>query len=385
MKIAMFTDTYKPQINGVVTSVKRFSIELRKRGHEVYIFSPGSEEFKTNSKGLHTFKSITFKRYPEYKIDVPYELLKPNLRKMGFDIVHIHTPFSVGMAGIILAKRYKIPVVGNFHTLLSECVHYLIDNEKLENIDEVKRIAKKLTWKYTSWFYNQCHCVITPSSEIKRMLKQYDFKKDIHVIPTGVRLMSKRKSKKRLRKMYGFQQDDKLIIHVGRITKEKNIKFIIDEVKKLIEKDDKIKLIITSDGPYKHRMEKHVEELGIKSNVIFTGYMSRKRLNNYYYISDVFVMGSKTETQGIVLLEATARSLPIVVLNVPVISDFVEKNNIGFIADKREFAKTVEKVINSKSIRKKMVKNSKEALKKYNIENCTNKLMEIYQDLSKFS
>ncbi len=379
MKIAMFTDTYDPQVNGVVKSIKESSNELRKCHHKVYIFSPESPQFIAISRFVKSMKSVPFIKYPGYRIAIPYSVfIDPVFRKTKFDVVHVHTPFSLGVAGMVLAKYHKIPLVGTFHTLLPEYVHYYI--ERLRRFGYARHLTGKAMWKYCSWFYNRCDCIIAPSEEIKELLKKKGFKKEIKVVPTGVRIKRADETKAALKKKYGFNSN-KVILHIGRITKEKNIMIILDALKKLLKKDKKIKFVIASDGPHRAELENYTERLGLKENVVFTGYISPKRLYELYRMSDVFVMASKTETQGLVLMEAVTNYVPIVVMNYPVISDFVKKNGVGFVANKNNFSEMVGKALHNRKARKNFMNNGKKLLHEYSINACAKKLAKIYSEL----
>jgi 1,2-diacylglycerol 3-alpha-glucosyltransferase len=345
MKIAFFTDTYEPQINGVVTSINRFVRELRRRGHKVYIFSPSSPGTR-HDRFVKTFRSIPFNRYPGYRIGFPLTGLKEK-----FDIIHVHTPATIGLCGALLARHYKLPLVGTYHTLLPEYTHYLVKGS-------MEKITKKALWKYTSLFYNKCDCVIAPSDETRKELKKHGIK-NVKVIPTGISLKGK-----------PVKHRGKTILHVGRLCKEKNIQFIMEALKNLLVGDTR--LVITSDGPYKDDLMKLAKKLKIENNVVFTGYLSEKELGRLYARSDLFVMASKSETQGIVLTEAMAFSLPVVVLDSPVTGNFVRQNKIGLVAGSKNFASCVKKLLQG---RKKNVKYPKE----YDIKKCTDRLMEIYK------
>ena len=374
MKIAMFTDTYEPQVNGVVISIKRFTKELKKRGHEVYIFSPRSEENEAKDF-IHSFRSIAFRKYPEYKIALP--IIKGCPKE--FDVIHVHSPFTMGMVGIAMGKYYDIPVVGTFHTKISDYLHYLIRRDKIRNIKQVKKLAKKFTWKYCSFFYNLCDRIIAPSEEMKATLEKHKirFRKEIAVIPTGIEITKSRTSRAKLRKKYGFSEKNKVILHVGRLTKEKNIKTVIKAVSRL---NRNIKTVITSDGPIREELEKYASSLGMKDSIIFTGYISKKVLWDYYKLADLFVMASKTETQGIVLAEAAANKLPAVVLDAEVTGGFVRKNKTGIVAKEKELSGKIKTMLNSKA-RKACMNNCIKASEEYDIKKCTDDLVKVYSDI----
>ncbi|MBI2076001.1 MAG: glycosyltransferase [Candidatus Aenigmarchaeota archaeon] len=354
MKIAFFTDTYEPQINGVVTSINAFAKCMERHGNTVSIFcpSPGGN----HKKNIFTFPSIDFSRYPGYRIGIPVKKIK------NFDVFHVHTPFSVGLAGVAAARFHKKPVVGTFHTLIPEFTDYFIKTRRF------KALLKKAAWRYSAWFYNMCDVVIAPSPEIRTLLKRHGIRKRIVVVPTGIEKPEKIR-KERLRKKYKFPENSKIILHVGRISKEKNIDFILTSLK---NKPDNWTLIIASDGPEKKNLKELASYLGIK-NVIFTGFISKEKLNGLYFLADVLVVASKSETQGIVVAEAAARGLSVVSLDAPVIANFIRKNKAGIVAREKNFLS---------SIKKALEKNKPAAMKGCTIEETTKSLLNIYKSLS---
>lgn len=374
MKIAFFTDTYEPQINGVVTAINLFAKHLRKQGHGVHIFYPSADK-KPAGGNYHKFVSMGFRNYPGYRIAIPYALMfDKEFKDVKFDVVHVHTPAVIGVAGLLLAKLYHKPVVGSFHTLIPEYSHYFLGS--LQNIKPFKRLAKMLLWKYTAMFYNKCDIVVVPSEQMKKTLIRYRIKRDVVVIPTGVEAVRTGKSKAALRKKYGFAAKDRIILHVGRLDREKNIKAVLKALNGI--KDRNAKMVITSDGPYRGWLENEAKKMGISNRIIFTGFIGEKTLNDYYNMSDVFVMASKTETQGLVLAEAAAHGLPIVALNSPVIAEFVKKNNAGIVSDEKRFSESIQRAFSSKN---KFARNN--AMKNYNIEKCTKDLIEVYSKITK--
>ncbi len=362
MRIAFFTDTYEPQKNGVVTSINFFAEALHRRGHKVKIFSPAAPGYH-NGK-VRFLRSIEFPRYQGYRIALPF--LKPSEVKK-FDVVHVHTPATLGILGIVLAKYYKIPVVGTFHTLLPEFAHYLA-------LPHTEKLTKRVLWKYSSIFYSKCDMTIAPTNFISYVLRKHGVK-NVVVVPTGIRIKRHKKHKSYLRKKYGFEKNDKIILHVGRISKEKNIQFIIKSLKKFLKGN--IKLVITSDGPYR----KHVEILaGKNKNIKFTGFLTQKQLEDYYSLADIFVAASKSETQGLTLLEAAAHGLPIVAYDSPVTSEFLKGSKSGYIA-KKDFAQKVNKILKNKNVANRFRNNAINAVKKYMPGKCADELIRVYNNV----
>jgi len=371
----MFADSYKPQINGMVKTIDSWVEGLEKLGNKVFLFVPKTPGYKYK-RNVFTLPSLEFKPYPEYRLGIPNFLLNKKLKKMRIDIIHVHSPFTMGISGMIFAKFSDIPVVGTFHTNFPSYINYL----KLDKIINSKNL-KRYSWKYLSWFYNRCEYVTVPTKAFEKVLKN-KLKTKIVVIPPGIKFVGRKKSKKKLKKKYGFDENEKIILHVGRICKEKNISFIIKAFNYL--KNKNVKLVITSDGPYRENLEKKVEKLGIENKVFFTGYISENVLQDFYQLSDVFVMASNTETLGFVLLEAIYNYLPIVVTDSPVISDLVIKNRIGIVSKRnpKDFSKEIWRLLTDKRLRHKCLANRKKTIEKYDIKKCATELLKIYEAAS---
>lgn len=374
MKIAFFTDSYKPQVNGVVTSIDLFTNELRRRGHDVSIFAPNVPDFRDKDRFVYRFSSVPFHSYREYRIGVPVQLIKKNKIKENMpDIIHIHSPFSVGALGIGLAKHYDIPVVGTFHTMFPDYTHYFVSN-KLSKNKRIGKLAKKASWKMLAWLYNKCDCVVAPSERIRNVIKSRGIKSETYVVPTGIKIRKRKKNKNTLRKKHGFGKE-KILLHVGRVTKEKNIEFLLKSLSSTLSGDTK--LVIASDGPHADEVKRYAEEQGIADHVVFTGYLSEKSLQDFYAMADAFVFASRTETQGLVLLEAAIHGLPAAVLDAPVTGDFVRENGTG-IAAKKDFSKAVDEILNNRNLRRRVQRKSKNMEKKYDIRHCASDLLDIY-------
>ncbi|MBI4018153.1 MAG: glycosyltransferase [Candidatus Aenigmarchaeota archaeon] len=371
MKIAFFADSYRPQINGMVTSIDAFRQQLSRKGHDVHVFAPEGPGYKDKERNIHRLASFEFAPYKEYRIAIPFVSAAG-----GYDIVHVHSPFSLGIAGIAYARRNGLPVVGTFHTLFPEYGHYLV-SPKLLKLRSVGKLFRKISWSYLSWFYNRCDRIVAPSVHVKKLMRRNGITKPIAVIPTGIKLGSHeaKRNKKTLRKRYGFG-DGKIILHVGRVTKEKNIDFVIASLKKTLEGKD-ARLVIASDGPYRNELERRVKKAGLKGRIIFTGYVSKETLLDYYSLSDALVIASKTETQGIVLIEAAASGLPVIALKTPVASEFIEQTRCGLVSGKNSFHSNVKKILEGK------IDIGKPDLRSYDIKKCTDDLISLYKSALK--
>jgi len=366
MKIAMFTDSYEPQVNGVVKSIKWFSEELRKRKHVVHIFCPKSKNIK-DTKYVHRLISRTFRKYPEYKIGFPSPNLKSSrmINKIKPDIIHIQTPITIGLVGLGIGKLFDIPIIGSYHTLLTGYSDMFIKNSG--------ETTQRFIEKYTKHFFNRCDAVIVPSTPIKKMLRKSGVRKKIYIIPTGRKLPKKKKVKK-------FKIPT--ILHVGRICNEKRIDMILYEFKELLNYKD-ARLIITSDGPAKKDLMKLSETLEISDKVKFTGYLSDSKIEELYRKSHIFVSASDTETQGIVLWEAFAFGCPVVVRDALGFKDMAKHKYNSLTFKRKGFHKQMLKILENKKLREKIEKNGYKTAQEYTIESMTDRLEKAYLNLLK--
>jgi glycosyltransferase involved in cell wall biosynthesis len=380
----MFTDTYTPQINGVVTSIQAFRAELERQGHEVHIFAPSSPFAKRKSAGgkgaisfhaeknVHRIRSFTFAPYPEYKVSIPNPDILDQFERIHADIIHIHTPITMGLLGLGLARHFNLPTVGTFHTLLPEYMHYLVKGglQKL-----LMKPAQRFAWNWCRRFYNRCDSVIAPSQATARLLKQKGVSKPIRIIPTGISITKPvgKRTAAVFRKKYKLH--GKVLLHVGRVTREKNIETIIDAVAKIQD----ARLAIASDGPHLPELKKYAERKSLGGRVRFLGYLSKRELATAYAAADLFVCASKSETQGIVLLEAAVSALPIVALDAPVVSDFIRENRVGIISNELDFARKILSALNDTKLHSRVSSRAKAIAQKYSIERCAKELVNLYE------
>jgi len=354
MKIAYFTDTYEPQINGVVTSIKLFVENLRKNGHEVYIFCPSCSK---RDKFTYVFHSKKFKSYPEYRVGMPNIKLLKEIKKINPDVIHVHSPFTLGVAGLAIGRILNIPVIATYHTMLKEYKEYAGSTHFF------KRGAIE---NYTKWFFNRASIISSPSRETKKMLKECGIKKRIEIFPTPSNLDIRNVKNKK-----------PFILHVGRLCREKRIEIILKAFEKIYSKVN-VKLIITSDGPDKKRLMNLCKELKIDKKVVFTGYLTKKELLKLYSTASLFVSASDTETQGLVVLEAMASGCLVIARNAQGFKDVVKNGKNGLLFNTEdELAEKMLFVLKNRKNRS-IIKNAYKTVKQFSLEN--NNIEKLYYE-----
>jgi 1,2-diacylglycerol 3-alpha-glucosyltransferase len=368
-----FTDTYTPQVNGVVTAIKQAEKYLQKLGHEVFVVCPKTSGV-TYPDYVYALRSFTFKPYPEYRGALPSPRLLKWVKEKNPDIIHIHTPVSVGLLGLKIAKLLSKPTIATYHTLMEEYFKLYFIPKKLERRKMVEILSEKFIKKYTKFFYNRVDVVIVPSSEIKRILEECGVKRPIYVIPTGIDTKTFKPLKSK--------RNEKTILWVGRLGKEKSLDILLQAFKVLSEKYSGLKLMIVGDGPDRKRLEELAKKLGI--NTEFTGYVPNEKLPEIYSSAYVFVSPSVTETQGLTVLEAMACACPVVVANALGFKDYVKHGYNGFFAkpfDAKDFAEKIAKLIENKKLREKLAKNARKTAEEFSTENQMKKVMSVYEKL----
>lgn len=389
MKIGIFTDTYNPVTSGVVTSINMVEQELKKRGHEVYVFTTSKSVQPNENQTLYMLNSIPLLIAKQYKNRIATfysrEIAK-QIKEIGLDIVHTQTEFSVGAFGKIISRKYDIPFIHTYHTMWEDYVHY-ISPIKGRNI-RLKRLART----FSRAFVRKAECVITPSNKTAKYLKyKCNVKnKPIYIIPTGIDIAPFKSSnfsleeKNKLKESLGIKQDEKVILFLGRVASEKSIDVLMDVMPSIFKDHPNYKFLIVGDGPSKKSLEEQAKKLNIENKVIFTGKVPWNEVPKYYNLGDVFVNASITETQGLTFIEAMAAEVPVVAKYAPNLSEFIKNNKNGILVKKNsDFKNAIVDVIENKNLKETIIKGGNETAKEYSIEVFGDKLEMLYSEIIK--
>lgn len=377
LKIAFYTDTYTPAVDGVVTSINNFAGELEKRGHKVYIFTAGKHGSDAGN-GMNVFfaRGIRFRKYPQYTLAMFPIMSAAKAKGLDVDIVHVHTPFTMGMAGLVASKVNKIPLLGSFHTLFTDSSvirDYIGENHLVE------RVITKYSWSYARFFYNKCNLVTAPSRSIEALLHRKRIDNTV-VVQNGVdtRLFNPRVSGAAVRRRLVGKSGRKVVMYVGRISKEKRLDVMIRAARRLRGKG--VMFAVVGAGPASDYYARMVSRYGIGDSFKFLGFVENRRLPEYYAASDAFCIPSTFETQGIVAQEAMACGKPVVGADYLALSELIRD---GYNGEKFrpnnpvDCARKIEKVINSADRYKGMAATAGN----YSIERTTDRLLKVYKDL----
>ena len=308
MHILMISDVYFPRINGVSTSIQTFMYEFKKVGHRVSLIAPkyGSEDLEENIIRIPS-RRIPFDPEDRMMIYKNILALAPKLQLISIDLVHIHTPFVAHYAGVKIAKALSVPCIITYHTLFEEYLYHYIPYIP-------KQILRFFARRFSCSQCNQVDGVIAPSSIIVDLLEQYGSNNDIEIIPTGIdsdKFING--DGKQFRARFGITSNKLILLNVSRVAFEKNMGVLLHMLKQVQSHIPNIHMVIAGEGPAKKAYMQQAYDLGLEECISFVGYLDRStELVDCYHSADVFVFSSKTETQGLVLLEAMAAGTPVV-------------------------------------------------------------------------
>jgi len=385
MKIGFFTDYYLPSVAGVTISIEAFKKKLEERNHKVFIFAPACNHYIDKDPNVYRFKSLTLSKERDIYLAFPFLPDKFRLKRildLKLDIVHAHSPFSLGFIGKYVSLKQKIPFVYTHHTNLSEYAKFYLK----ENF-----ITPYLAQIWSTWFSDFSDAVIAPSCKVKKILEGYGVKKKISIISTGVNIGLFKKcpeQKEILRKKIGVSSQTKILLFVGRMELEKNPLFLVEAFNEILKQINDVVLLMVGCGVYVNKAKKFAKRLGIEKSVIFTGKVPYSDIPSYYQGSDIFCFSSLTETQGIVILEAEAAGLPIVALKDDAFVDIVKNKENGFLVKElspKVFAGDVIKILKNPGLYNSFSLSSQKIAKSFSEEKQTEKLLNLYKELLKKS
>ncbi|MBS5588577.1 MAG: RecX family transcriptional regulator [[Clostridium] spiroforme] len=371
MRIAIFSDTYTPDINGVATSTKILKDELIKHGHEVLVVTSELPSESNYEDDLND----NILRVPGLEIQALYGYRACNIysfkgmkeiKSMNIEVIHVQTEFGIGIFGRIVGEALNIPVVYTYHTMWADYSHYV----NPINSTAIDGLIKKAITRISKFYGDKSAELIVPSIKTKEALKKYGINKNMHIIPTGLELEKfdpKNKNEKlikQIKEKYGITNQF-VITFLGRIAKEKSIDVIIEAMKEIVKENTNVLCLVVGGGPYLDELKELVKDDHIEKYIVFTGPKSSQEVPSYYHLSNVFVSASITETQGLTYIEAMASGIPAVARYDQNLEDVIVNGVNGF------FFKETDELV---SILLKMINND-----------CSNMAKEAYLHAMKFS
>ncbi len=382
MKIAIFSDTFPPQINGVAHAAYLSAKNLIERGHKVAVFTVAKkpkDRPDINLENLKVFRlfSVPALVYPGERFTLPIGITLWQMKKFNPDIIHVHTPFSVGWEAVLASKILKIPLVGTHHTFYN----YYLKHIKLDF-----EWMKKISWKFTIGFYNRCNLILSPSKSLADELVREGLKCSIHVLQNSINIdlfkpLENQQIREEIKKSFGVK--NRSICYMGRLSYEKSIDQVIRAFALINKKMPDLNLMLIGDGPERPNLEKLAKNLNLNPSIIFTGSLFYNGdLVRALQANDLFISASKSENMPLSVLEAMAVALPMVLVKEKGLAELIKENINGFFTktdDPADIAEKTLSLLSSPELLNKFSQGSRQLAMEYSNEKVTDLLIKSYE------
>ncbi len=379
----MVSDVYFPRINGVSTALQTLRRELAHGGHDVTLIAPdygACQEADPHPGTVFRIRSRTVWGDPEDRM-MAYRGLRdllPELARGRFDLVHVHTPFVAHYGGRFLARRLGLPLVETYHTFFEEYLFHYVP------------VAPPALMRYLARAFSRSQCrdvdaLVVPSRPMLQRLRHYGVGTPAAVIPTGIEPADfAHGDGARFRSRHGIEADRPVLLYVGRVAHEKNIGFLLAVLERVRLTQPAALLVIAGEGPATATLRRETQARGLAEHVRFVGYLDRRHaLPDCYHAADLFVFASRTETQGLVLLEAMAAGLPVVALAVMGTADVLVEGEGASIArdDVADFAARVSALLADPARRRELGARARAYAQGWTAQEMTARLAAFYEQV----
>lgn len=337
MKVAIFTETYLPYINGVVTHIKILKEGLEALGHEVLIVTTDVHVSEhTLENGILRCPAVELKKIYNYGVASPLSGTRERLvKEFHPDIIHIHNEFSMGLAGIRAARSLHVPLVYTLHTMYDDYIYYIAPKPLTD-------IVKRISHRYVRFLSRRADIMTGPSKKCEDYIRAAGVKRKIYIIPNSVELepyaetATTQEERDAVRERYGIPKDAFAACFVGRIGKEKGIDRLMELLKENTVPEDNIYLLVIGGGPFLDEFRTYADHLGLGERVVFTGAVPHEQLPPYYAACDCYATASTSEMYSISMLEGMASGLPVVQILDPENRDQIQVGVNGWIYETGE-------------------------------------------------
>ncbi len=380
MKIMMMTNTFAPHVGGVARSVSAFASAYRERGHDVLVVAPEFDGTPEREENVVRIPAIQNFNGSDFSVQLPIPgILWDTADQFAPDVVHSHHPFLLGGTALGIAARLHVPIVFTHHTMYEQYTHYVPGDSSA-----MKRFAIKLATGYA----NLCDHVVAPSESVQAVLQERGVTSPITVVPTGVDVERFAKGNGRaFRRRIGFPPRSFVVGHLGRLAPEKNLQFLSRAVAPFLWRNPEAYFLVIGNGPSKEELSAYFEAEGMAERLRFGGTLQGPDLMDAYHAMDVFAFASKSETQGIVLVEAMAAGKPVVALDAPGAREVVRDGKNGFLISSEsvfQFAEGLQKVRSlSFRARHAMARSARNAASEFSMDRCAGRALGLYQSLTR--
>jgi 1,2-diacylglycerol 3-alpha-glucosyltransferase len=381
-RVLFISDVYFPRVNGVSTSIRTFRGDLAANGVETQLVAPryATDGAGLDESGILRVASAGVPGDPEDRRMRWGALTRvlDGLAPAGFDLVHIHTPFIAHYAGVRFARRAGIPAIATYHTFFEEYLHHYLPVLP-------RGLARYLARSFTRSQCDDVRALIAPSEPMRAVLLDYGVTTPIHVLPTGLPADRFRAGDAQaFRAAAGLAADARLVTYTGRVAHEKNIGFLVHMFRKVLARVPQAVLVIAGEGPARAALQAQVASLGLTPHVRFVGYLDRDTaLLDCYAAAEAFVFASRTETQGLVLLEAMAQGAPVVsTAELGTRSILVPGSGALVVPEEQDaFAAAVVRVLEDRELHRELAQRGRAYARSWSSSAMAARLGELYETL----
>jgi 1,2-diacylglycerol 3-alpha-glucosyltransferase len=376
LRIGLFTDTYAPQINGVSISLQLVSEGLQRRGHQVTIFAPNFPGYKDDQPGVVRLPSLKYLNDPPIYVAL---LGTPrstwSLSRKHFDVLHAHSPLTVGFLAYLTASTKNLPLIYTYHTSITDYTHYL---KVIGGTGVIRHAAR---W-FSATSTNLGDQIVVPSPKFQRLLLEQKVTKPIQVIPNGIDLSNFKAAKKpgSFRNRLGIKPDAPILLSVGRVDPEKRLDFLIDAFALMSDRFPDAHLVFAGDGGSRKKLEEQAGATKVSNRIHFLGMVDRTELPDLLHDATVFLSASITEVHPISVIEAIASGLPLVAVQDEAFDGMIMENENGHLTaqDVGTFSDTLAALLADPEKLVRYGKRSMELSEKFSIESQVLTLENLY-------
>jgi glycosyltransferase involved in cell wall biosynthesis len=372
MHIAHFTNTYKPNINGVVRSISTFRDALTRMGHQVFVFAQETRGYEDREPFIFRYPGIEIPRY-DYSFSLPVspyiDWVLPALKP---DVIHSNHSVLLGQVAVEKSEKHDIPLVFTLHTRITQYSYMLPFSQVFIQGMMIESLAR---------YIERCQHVVTPSDNIRQMLANYCGVDKSTTIPTGINLAPYQDADGApIRRKYGLELKRVLVTN-GRLSMEKNWKTLLAAVAPVFQKYDDVRLLMIGDGPLRHELESYMEQLGIRERVIITGLVPFDDIPAHLKAGDIYCFASVSETQGLVTMEAMAAGLPIAAVRATGSRDVVEEGVQGLLTqnDSDALARAILRLLEDSPLRDRLRSAAVEKARQFDSSIQAEKMLTVYE------
>lgn len=382
MRIALFSDTYIPEINGVATATATLRNAFIKHGHTCYVVTtnPNSNKMEYDD-GVLRIPGILLKKLYNYRLA---GFLHPKatliIKSWNLDIIHVQTEAGVGIYGRMLAPKLDVPLISTYHTMLVDYTYYVTHGY-------FDQPAKAIVKQFVKAISSACTEFTTPSVKTKDALRTYGIDRYINVIPNGIDLSKYDSSKIDVDKIKNYRkehhlEDTFILLSLGRVAEEKSNDVLLKGYANFLKLNPavKTKMLIVGDGPARKDLETLSYELGIAEYVDFIGKVDHDEVPFYYALADLYLSASITETQGLTFIESIAAKTPVLCRFDENLSSVIIDGVTGFyFQDENNFATRLNQIISlKKEDLNRVIEEAYIRNEVYSIDKFYERMMEVY-------